>query len=522
MPGAIGQGGGQGEVKNRGIITISIMAATLMNSLDTTIANVALPHIQGSVSASQDQITWVLTSYIVAAAIMTPLTGWLAGRFGRKLVFMISISGFTLASALCGISNSLVEIVLFRLLQGTFGAALIPLSQAVLLDINPPEKHGQAMAVWGAGAILGPILGPALGGYLTDNLSWRWVFYINLPIGILAFLGVFLFIQEHKQADRRPFDFFGFATLAIAIGAFQLMLDRGQTQDWFKSTEVQLEAVVAVTSLYLFIVQLITGKRPFVDIRLFKDGNFVTACIFGFFIGVLLFSSLALLPPFMENLLGYSVVTTGLVSMPRGLGSFAAMFIVGQLVGRVDVRLILLTGLTLSAIAVWQMSHFTIQMDSTPIIVSGVIQGLGTGLIFVPLSTLAFATIPAFMRTEAAGLYTLTRNIGSSAGISVMTALLSRNTNIIHSTLVEHVRPDNPLAHAPTVSAMLNFTTQRGLLAFDGLVNQQASMLAYVDDFRLMLWITLLAIPMLLIMRPPKRRGAATKPEGVDTHAAFE
>jgi DHA2 family multidrug resistance protein len=255
MPAAISEGGGQGEVKNRGIITISIMAATLMNSLDTTIANVALPHIQGSVSASQDQITWVLTSYIVAAAIMTPLTGWLAGRFGRKLVFMISISGFTVASALCGISNSLVEIVLFRLLQGTFGAALIPLSQAVLLDINPPEKHGQAMAVWGAGAILGPILGPALGGYLTDNLSWRWVFYINLPIGILAFLGVFLFIQEHKQEDRRPFDFFGFATLAIAIGAFQLMLDRGQTQDWFKSTEVQLEAVVAVTSLYLFIVQ---------------------------------------------------------------------------------------------------------------------------------------------------------------------------------------------------------------------------------------------------------------------------
>ena len=522
MAAAIAQGGGEGEVKNRGIITISIMAATLMNSLDTTIANVALPHIQGSVSASQDQITWVLTSYIVAAAIMTPLTGWLAGRFGRKLVFMISISGFTVASALCGISNSLVEIVLFRLLQGTFGAALIPLSQAVLLDINPPEKHGQAMAVWGAGAILGPILGPALGGYLTDNLSWRWVFYINLPIGILAFLGVFLFIQEHKQADRRPFDFFGFATLAIAIGAFQLMLDRGQTQDWFRSTEVQIEAVVAVTALYLFIVQLVTGKRPFVDISLFKDGNFVTACIFGFFIGVLLFSSLALLPPFMENLLGYSVVTTGLVSMPRGLGSFAAMFIVGQLVGRVDVRLILLTGLILSAIAVWQMSHFTIQMDSTPIIVSGVIQGLGTGLIFVPLSTLAFSTIPAFMRTEAAGLYTLARNIGSSAGISVMTALLSRNTNVIHSTLVEHVRPDNPLAHSPTVSAMMNFTTQRGLLAFDGLVNQQASMLAYVDDFRLMLWITLLAIPMLLIMRPPKRRSAPAKSESVDTHVAFE
>jgi len=512
---------GRGEGQNRFIITASIMMATLMNSLDTTIANVALPHIQGSVSASQDQITWVLTSYIVAAAIMTPLTGWLAGRLGRKLVFLVSIGGFTVASALCGIANSLVEIVLFRLLQGLFGAALIPLSQAVLLDINPPEKHGQAMAVWGAGAILGPILGPALGGYLTDNLSWRWVFYINLPIGILAFLGVLFFIKEHKLADRRPFDFFGFATLAVAIGAFQLALDRGQTQDWLNSTEVQIEFAIAAVSLYLFIVQTTTAKRPFVDIALFKDANFVTASIFGFFIGVLLFSSLALLPPFMENLLGYSVVTTGLVSMPRGVGSFIAMFIVGQLVGRIDVRLILLVGLVLSAFAVWQMTHFTIQMTATPIIISGVIQGLGTGLLFVPLSTLAFASIPVAMRTEAAGLYTLIRNIGSSAGISVLTALLSRNINVMHSTLAEHVRPDNPLAHPPFVPPMLNFASQRGLASFDALLNQQASMVAYVDDFKLMLWITLLSIPMLLLMRPPRRRASEAKAPA-DTHAAFE
>jgi DHA2 family multidrug resistance protein len=512
---------GRGEAANRGLITLSIMLATVMSSLDTTIANVALPHIQGSVSASQDQITWVLTSYIVAAAIMTPLTGWLAGKIGRKLVFMVSVGGFTLASALCGLANSLVEIVLFRLLQGLFGAALIPLSQAVLLDINPPEKHGQAMAVWGAGAILGPILGPALGGWLTDNLTWRWVFFINLPIGIMAFTGIFLFIREHKQAGQRPFDFFGFATLAVAIGAFQLFLDRGQTQDWFSSMEVLIEFVVALLALFLFIVQTATARQPFVDAMLFKDGNFVTATIFGFFIGILLFSSLALLPPFMENLLGYSVVTTGLVSMPRGLGSFVAMFAVGQLVGRMDVRLILLTGLMMTAISAWEMAHFTLVMNETPIIFSGVFSGLGTGLIFVPLSTLAFATIPVEKRTEAAGLFTLARNIGSSAGISIMTALLSRNTDIVHSGLVQHIRPDNPMAHPPYVSSAMNFASQKGLALFDALATQQAAMVAYIDDFRLMLWITLLAIPMLLLMRPP-RRAQGTKAKAADNHAAFE
>jgi len=521
MAAGLASGGDRGEAKNRGVITISIMLATLMNSLDTTIANVALPHIQGSVSASADQITWVLTSYIVAAAIMTPLTGWLAGRLGRKLVFMVSIGGFTVASALCGVSNSLLEIVGFRLLQGIFGAALVPLSQAVLLDINPPERHGQAMAVWGAGAILGPILGPALGGWLTDNLSWRWVFYINLPIGLLAFSGVALFIREHKLAARRAFDFFGFATLAIAIAAFQLFLDRGQTQDWFDSTEVQVEFGVGLLCLFLFIVQMATAKRPFVDVKIFADGNFITASIFGFFVGVLLFSSLALLPPFMETLLGYSVVTTGLVSMPRGLGSFAAMFLVGQLIGRLDMRLILLIGLTLSAVAIWQMTHFTIVMGEGPIITSGLLQGLGTGLIFVPLSTLAFATMAPSLRTEAAGLYTLVRNIGSSAGISVMTTLLARNQSIVHSGLVQHIRPDNPMAQPSNVAPGLTFNTPSGLAAFNALANQQASMVAYVDDFKLMLWITLLAIPMLLLLRPPRRRSAA-EAAPADTHAAFE
>ena len=516
MP-ALPQTKARGEGFNRIVVTVSIMLATLMNSLDTTIANVALPHIQGSVSASQDQITWVLTSYIVAAAIMTPLVSWLAAAFGRKMVFMVSIGGFVAASMLCGVANSLVTIVIYRLLQGVFGAALIPLSQAVLLDTYPPRQHGQAMAVWGAGAILGPILGPALGGWLTDNLTWRWVFFINLPIGILAFAGVFFFIHSEKHETPPKFDFFGFMTLAVAIGSFQMFLDRGPTLDWFSSTEVIVEAIIAALAVYLFFVQILTAKKPFVSLAIFRDRNFVTASIFGFLIGILLFSGLALLPPMMENLLGYPVVTTGVVSMPRGLGSFAAMFIVGQLVGRIDVRLILLAGLLLSAYAVLQMSHFNLQMTSMPIITSGLMQGLGTGLLFVPLSTVAFATLPQHLRTEAAGFYTLIRNIGSSIGISIMQVILSNNLNQAHADLVTHVRPDNPLFRMP--QARVDLMSLTGLRAINGEITRQAAMIAYVDDFRLMLWITLAAIPLLIFMRPPRRNAAATKP---DLHAAID
>ncbi|MGZ3315661.1 MAG: DHA2 family efflux MFS transporter permease subunit, partial [Caulobacteraceae bacterium] len=335
------------------------MLATIMVSLDTTIANVALPHIQGSVSASQDQITWVLTSYIVASTIMTPMTGWLSGRIGRKQVFLVSIIGFTIASMLCGMAGSLFQIVLFRLLQGLFGAALIPLSQAVLLDIYPREQHGQAMAIWGMGALLGPIMGPALGGWLTDNLDWRWVFYINLPIGILAWLGVWMFISNNKHDIPKPFDFFGFGMLTMFIGAFQLMLDRGPTQDWFSSREIWTEAIVAGVTLYLFTVHSMTAKNPFFDRALIRDRSFVVATVVGFFLGILLYSSMALLPSMLEGLMGYPVVTTGLVMMPRGVGAFIGMFTVGRLVGRIDSRLLVALGMVLMGSAARMMSHFS-------------------------------------------------------------------------------------------------------------------------------------------------------------------
>jgi DHA2 family multidrug resistance protein len=426
---------------NRWPITISIMLATVMNSLDTTIANVALPHIQGSVSASPEQITWVLTSYIVAAAIMTPLSGWLADRIGRKRMFLISIGGFTVASMLCGIATSLPEIVLFRVLQGVFGAALIPLSQAVLLDINPPEKHGQAMAIWGAGAILGPILGPALGGYFTENFSWRWCFYINLPIGILAFLGVWFFISGDRLTRAKRFDFLGFGMLTLFIAAFQMVLDRGPSQDWYHSTEIWTETILAAIGLWVFVVHTVTTPHPFFDKALIRDRNFVTASIFGFFVGILLFSTMALLPPMMQTLMGYPVLTSGLVSMPRGVGSFAAMFFVGRLIGKVDTRVILLTGLLISCVALWQMMHFDLSMSVWPFVTSGIIQGLGVGLLFVPLSTLAFATVPPHLRPEGSSVYTLVRNLGSSVGISIMNALVVANTQTMHASLAAKIIP---------------------------------------------------------------------------------
>jgi len=404
---------------------------------------------------------------------------------------------------LCGIAGSLVEIVLFRLLQGLFGAALIPLSQAVLLDINPPEKHGSAMAIWGAGAVLGPILGPALGGWLTDNLDWRWVFFINLPIGILAFAGVFLFLSEKKSAEKRRFDVLGFASLALAIGGFQMMLDRGPSQDWFGSSEIWVYLIVGIISLWIFGVQLATAKKPFVDRALLADTNFVTCCVFGFFIGILLYSVLALLPPMMQNLLGYPVAFTGLVSMPRGIGSFLAMFAVGQLIGRMSIKLILLVGLSVSAVSLWMMTQFSLGMDTHLIIVSGFLSGVGTGLIFVPLSTIAFATVKPQHRAEGAGLFTLIRNIGSAAGISIMQARFVSGIETHHAVLITHAGPDNPLfqAYAPQV-----FATIEGMARFNGQITKQASMLSYIDDFQLMLGITILCAPMILLMRTPKKK----------------
>jgi len=483
----------------RRLITASVMAATVMNSLDSTIANVALPHIQGSVSASADEITWVLTSYIVAAAIMTPLTGWLAGRFGRKRLMLWSIVGFTVVSGLCGLSSSLGELIGFRLLQGVFGAALVPMSQAILLDINPPENHGTAMSVWGMGAILGPIIGPALGGWLTDNLDWRWVFYINLPIGVLAFAGLSLSLSETKDAERSRLDFFGFAMLALSIGSLQLMLDRGQTADWFNSLEICIEAGSALFFGYLFVAHTLTAKKPFIDLAMFGDRNFLLGSIIGFFLGTLLFGVLALLPPMLENLMGYPVVLTGLVTAPRGVGTLVTMTASGYLLKRFDPRLLIAIGFGFAAWSMYRMAHFSLGMDETPVILSGFIQGLGTGLIFVPLATIAFATLNPTYRNEGAAMFTLLRNIGSAMGISVLQALTVRSSAAVHSRLIEGIRPDNPVL--TQTNPGFDFSAPEMIARMNAQVSRQASMVSYIDVFWLLFLFTLAILPLLLLMR---------------------
>jgi MFS transporter, DHA2 family, multidrug resistance protein len=479
------------------------MLASIMSSLDTTIANVALPRIQGSVSATQDQMAWVLTSYIVAAAIMTPLSGWLSGQIGRNRVFLYSIAGFTVTSMLCGVAQSLPQIVLARLLQGLCGAALVPLSQAVLLDINPPARHARAMAVWVMGVTLGPIIGPALGGWLTENYNWRWVFYINLPFGILAFLGILSFLPQAAIRKSR-FDFFGFCTLSVAIAALQIMLDRGQLKDWFSSAEIWIEAIVAAVAFYWFVIHMLTTtEQRFVSPALFKDRNFVTGNVFIFIVGAVLFATLALLPPLLQDLLNYPVVTTGLVTATRGAGTLAAMFIVGRLMGKVDVRLIIATGFTLAALSSWQMSGFDVQMDSTKVVWSGVLQGLGTGFVYVPLAAASFATLTPALRNEGTAIFSLTRNLGSSIGISVVNTLLTRNTQIMHATLGEHVSRYSSLlrAHLPPGTASL-----RSMAGLNATVTEQAAMIAYNNDFKLMMLLSMGAIPLVFLLR--KTRGS--------------
>jgi DHA2 family multidrug resistance protein len=487
----------------RGPLTIAIMLANIMQGLDTTIANVALPHIRGSLSASLDQISWVLTSYIVAAAIMMPLTGWLAARFGIRIVFVLSVAGFTLASALCGSATSLTELVVYRTLQGVCGAGLVPLTQAVLLQINPPEKHGQAMAVFGIGTILGPICGPVLGGWLTYDYNWRWVFYINLPFGIVATLGMLLFGRDNRPTHREPFDLLGFVALSFAIGSLQLLLDRGQLKDWFGSTEICVEAIVCGLALYLFIVHTATATgRSFLNRDLLKNLNFAVGTVLMFMVGLIMNATLALLPTMLQDLMNYPVLTTGLVTAPRGIGSMIAMFAVARLIDRLDNRLIILIGLLLTAISMWQMTEFSLAMGMEPIIVSGLLQGFGLGCTFVPLNTIALSNLPRHILTQGTAIRSLMRNLGGSVGIAILETLLTRNTQIVHSRLVEEVRPDNPLVQALKPIAPYSLSTPSGIAALNAEVTRQAAMVAYIDNFALLMMISIASAALLLLIRP--------------------
>jgi DHA2 family multidrug resistance protein len=486
--------------QNLGMITLSIMAATIMQVLDTTIANVALPHMQGSLSATQDQISWVLTSYIVAAAIMTPPTGWLANRFGRKRLFAGAVLGFTLTSMLCGAAQSLEQMVLFRLMQGMFGAALVPLSQATLLDAYPREQHGKAMALWGMGVMVGPILGPTLGGWLTENWDWRWVFYINIPFGVLSLVGILTFVPETRPDRSRKLDWFGFAMLSLAIGALQMMLDRGELKDWFSSSEVVVEGLITLAASYFFFAHSATAAQPFLSPAMFRNRNLVTGLCLIFVVGILLLATLALLPPFLQDLKGFPVITTGFALAPRGVGTLISMIIVGRLVGKVDSRILLAVGFGLIALSLGQMAQWNLDVPVSGVVRSGLVQGLGVGFVMPPLTTMAFSTLPSNLRTEAAGMFSLMRNIGSSIGISVVVALLSHNTQVNHSILVESITPFSDIVRS--LPPAWNPASPIGLTALNAEITRQAAGIAYLNDFRLMMWMTLAAAPMILLLKP--------------------
>ncbi len=498
-------------------VLIGSMAGVLMQALDTTIANVALPYMEGSLSASRDQITWVLTSYIIAAAIMTAPVGWLAARFGKKNFLITAIAGFTFASMLCGAAQSLEQMVLFRIVQGMFGAALGPLSQAVMLDMYPAEKRGNVMAIWGMGVMLGPILGPTLGGILTDAYNWRWGFYINVPFGIAACAALWIFFKDTARDSSLRFDWFGFGALSVGLASLQLMLDRGTTKDWFSSTEIVVEAMISVIALYLFLVHMLTAKKPFLPRQVFRDRNLVSGLVLMFVMGFVLLASSALMSPYLQDLSGRSVTQTGFLMVPRGVGVMVAMMFAGRLAMKLDPRLVMTVGAACLLWSMWHMTAWTPDIDGLTISWVTFVQGIGMGLVFVPMNLVAFATLSPQLRTDGAGLSNLMRNIGSAVGVSLTSTVLASSIQTIHAQLTAHATPFNRALGVNAPSMMMNPQIPFGLANLNSLLEYRAQVQAYANDFLFMFWVSLPVFVIIWLMkRPVFARGETPKMEVVE------
>jgi DHA2 family multidrug resistance protein len=488
----------------RNMVTICAMTATIMQALDTTIANVALPYMQGSLSASQDQINWVLTSYIVAAAIMTAPVGWIANRFGRKRIFIICSGGFTVASVLCGLAQDINQMVLFRLLQGMFGAALVPLSQAVMLDSYALHERAKAMSIWGMGVMMGPIMGPSLGAWLTETYSWHWVFFVNIPFGIFTVLGLLVFMDETRKDLTMRFDWFGFAALAVGIGSLQIALDRGEQLGWLESNEIIGEFIVSAVGFYYFFAHSLTTSKPFIQFAIFKDRNFVGGCVFMAVMGLVLFSTMAVSSPFLQNVIGYPIITAGLLLATRGCGTFVAMMLVGRLMRYFEARTLIVSGLSLTCFSLFYMTGWTDQTGVPEIVVVSIAQGFGFGLVFVPLSTVAFLTLPNHLRTDGTSMLTLMRNVASSIGISVVIAQLTEGSRRVYAVLSEHINPFNHAMQMPDVRGMLNMNTDAGRALADVMVGLQAQIIAFSRDYQTVMMFTLCVIPLAIMIGSTK------------------
>jgi DHA2 family multidrug resistance protein len=490
-----------------------------MEILDTTVVNVSLPHISGNLSASIDESTWVLTSYLVANAIILPLTGWLANYFGRKRLLLISITGFTIASFLCGLAPTLSVLVVFRVIQGLTGGALQPLSQAVLLEAFPPRDRGKAMGFWGLGIVVAPILGPVVGGWLTDSYSWRWVFYINLPVGVASVIMTKMFVFDPPYVSRKSetIDYWGIGLLAVGIGSLQILLDLGQQKDWFSSTEIQVLAVLTVVGLVAFVVRELQTEHPVVDLHVFKIRTYTTGVFLMTVLGFVLFGSLVLLPIMLQTLLGYPSLQAGIAMAPRGMGSFLAMPAVGLLVARLDPRKLLAAGLCGGALTLYWLGNLNLSAGYWDIFWPQFIQGISLGLIFVPLTTITMDPIPKEAMGNATSLFNLMRNIGGSVGIALSTTMLARRAQANIAVLGPHLSVYDPKVRSfldglrATMMArgadVVTATGRAQAMAF-GLVARQASMLAFVGVFRLLALIFILMLPLVLLMRTPRHRAA--------------
>ena len=490
-------------VENPALLAFGVLTASLVQILDSTVANVALPNMQSSLGATPDEISWVLTSYIIATAVAMPITGWLADRIGSRRLLMLSVTGFVLASMLCGTAQNVEQMVAFRTLQGIAGAFIAPLAQAALVDTNRPSRQAQMMALWGMGIMIGPILGPLLGGWLTQNWDWRWVFYINLPLGLIS-LAILAAELPSRPLVRRRFDLTGFALIAIALTATQLLLDRGNHVDWFAAVETWVYFVLAVSAGWLAIIHLTTAREPLFSRQLFADANFVVAVVFMLVVGMVMFATMALLPPMLQHLFGYSVIDTGVALMPRGVGVLLSMVLSNFLMRRgVDARLLIAIGFFICGFSLWQMSGWSLQVDEAHVLWSGLIQGLGMGLVFIPINAGAFATIPPTLRTDGSSLTNLSRSVGASIGISLVTTILARSHQTSHADLGSHV--------SGSATRLIDFSTadryqvlgEAALRMVDAEVNRQAAMIAYLNDFTLMMWLSFAAIPLVLFMKKP-------------------
>ncbi len=506
---------------NPWIIAFSVMPATFMEVLDTSVANVALPHIGGSLAATPEQATWVLTSYLVSNAIVLPTTGWLAGALGRKRVLITCIVLFTAASAACGAATSLGMLVTARVLQGVGGGALQPIAQAILLESFPVERRGVAMAVYAMGIIVAPILGPTLGGWITDTYSWRWVFYINLPVGALAVLLVQAFIEDppYIARARGRIDYVGFAFMALCLGALQIVLDKGQEDDWFAAPWIRWFVVVSAVSLVAFVARELLVKDPIVDLRIFRDRNFAVGTLLVTVLGMVLYGTTAMLPLFLQTLLGYPAVQSGLAVSPRGFGALLASITVGRLVGILDARVLMGGGFVLLAASGYVFSQMNLEIAMRNVVWTNVLNGFATPLLFIPLSTTTVGTLRNEQMGNATGIYNLMRNTGGSLGIAAMTTLLARSAQTHQAVLVSHLTPYDPAYQDWLAKAAAALSGGVGSVAADakalGLLYQvvvrQATLLAYLDNFR---WIAVMAVvctPLVFLFRRPRRRAAVVE-----------